>query len=657
MYEKLGQIDDKYIEEADASNIKKKNGRKKTALRVILIAAVIVLAGAMVFIPVVSLLHGDSDVVTTTEQRDSDDPITDDILKYADSDYYEIIKKLNDYKQSYQVNDGDDDVQFADEYDPGEDGYDQDQQKYVEVTDNQAQGVIEGDLIKRSDKYIYYLRYSERSVLEVYPADIELDIKAGESTTIDPIGSYNVDNGAIMNAEIFLSEDCGTITVIYTVYISSKERNTFVLSLDVTDPGNIKEISRLTLSGAFFSSRMINGKFYVFTRYDVQNYYYNNNEFTFSFDDPDDFIPYINKGAGRELFSADQIICPDDVNYNGYTCVYMLDGKTAELEDEIALLSYGSTVYVSSSNIYVARNAVTAIDKSLEYQTVSNKCDITRISYDGTALKYCGTVTVSGTASDRFNFDEYNGILRVVTSVSESVIKRDFWTYNENGTEKERYYFYSGSGITSASLYCVDIEEMRTVASVEKFAPNWESVRSVRFDGDHGYVCTSVEVTDPVFFFDLSDINNITYTDTGTISGFSSSLIDFKDGYLLGIGKGEDLNTKVEIYRKEGDRVISVSKFEYKGGYNTTASEYKAFFIDRERGLVGLPCYEYISVWDEHIYYSLLEFDGNEITEAYTVDISVNYSYLNKVRGVLVGEYFYIFSDTGICNVIRIDIE
>ena len=85
MYEKLGQIDDKYIEEADASNIKKKNGRKTASLRAFLIAAVIVLVGAIVLIPAVSLLHGDSSVVTTAEHRNSDN-IMDDILKYADSD-------------------------------------------------------------------------------------------------------------------------------------------------------------------------------------------------------------------------------------------------------------------------------------------------------------------------------------------------------------------------------------------------------------------------------------------------------------------------------------------------------------------------------------------------------------------------------------------
>lgn len=259
------------------------------------------------------------------------------------------------------------------------------------------------------------------------------------------------------------------------------------------------------------------------------------------------------------------IICPNEVNFTEYTCVYMIDGETNKLEDEYAILSYVNTVYVSSSNIYVAKNSWDTIDRDLDYQTISSECEITRISYNGSSLEYCGTVTVDGNAWDRFNFDEHNGILRVVTSVSEQVIRREIWTFNEHGTEKENYSFYAESGVTSASLYCVDIKQMRIVASVEKFAPQWETVKSSRFEGDHAYVCTSVELTDPVFFFDLSDINNITYTDTGTIPGFSSSLVDFKEGYLLGIGMGEHFNVKAEIYREEGDSVISVSKFELDG--------------------------------------------------------------------------------------------
>ena len=114
--------------------------------------------------------------------------------------------------------------------------------------------------------------------------------------------------------------------------------------------------------------------------------------------------------------------------------------------------------------------------------------------------------------------DEKDGILRVVTTV-------------EYGSYSDAYgHGWFVPAYTSASLYCVSLEDFETVASVEKFAPEGEQVQSVRFDGDYAYVCTSVNFSDPVFFFDLSDLSNITYTDTGEIEGFSSSLVDFENG-------------------------------------------------------------------------------------------------------------------------------
>ena len=101
------------------------------------------------------------------------------------------------------------------------------------------------------------------------------------------------------------------------------------------------------------------------------------------------------------------------------------------------------------------------------------------------------------------------------------------------------------------------------VAKVERFAPKGETVRSVRFDGDYAYVCTAIQLTDPVFFFDLSDLSNITYKDTGTISGFSTSLVDLGDGFLMGIGVGSLSTTlKVEIYVEGEQGVESYCSYE-----------------------------------------------------------------------------------------------
>ena len=83
-------------------------------------------------------------------------------------------------------------------------------------------------------------------------------------------------------------------------------------------------------------------------------------------------------------------------------------------------------------------------------------------------------------------------------------------------------------------------------------------------------MCTSIEMSDPVFFFDLSDLNNITYKDTGTIEGFSTSLVNFGDGYLLGIGRESWSTFKAEIYTEADSGVEAFCSFvQENANYST----------------------------------------------------------------------------------------
>ena len=172
------------------------------------------------------------------------------------------------------------------------------------------------------------------------------------------------------------------------------------------------------------------------------------------------------------------------------------------------------------------------------------------------------------------------------------------------------------------------------MASVIDFAPPREEVQSVRFDKEIAYVCTSIELSDPVFFFDLSDLSNITYKDTGTIEGFSTSLINLGGGYLLGIGRGNSWSGfKVEVYEEASDGVRSVCSYELE--YAQYSTEYKSYYVDRRNQLVG------IGVTDNmESRYILLHFDGYELVEL--VNVRLNGSPA-QMRGVCIDGYMYMF--------------
>ncbi|MCM1194625.1 MAG: beta-propeller domain-containing protein [Firmicutes bacterium] len=93
----------------------------------------------------------------------------------------------------------------------------------------------------------------------------------------------------------------------------------------------------------------------------------------------------------------------------------------------------------------------------------------------------------------------------------------------------------------------------------------------------------------------MSDIDNITYTHTGTIPGFSVSLIKFGDK-LLGIGEGDSsADLKIEAYKQtevnEEQKVVSAGTYTLKNC--SFSAEFKARFINAEHGLVGLQVIDY----------------------------------------------------------------
>ena len=248
------------------------------------------------------------------------------------------------------------------------------------------------------------------------------------------------------------------------------------------------------------------------------------------FDNEFSFLPAINKGKDFEVLPVEDIVTPETLSSARYTVICKLDETTLAFEDATALLSYSEEVYVSKDKIFATHEYTeTATVDNGTSEINKRMTDISAISYGDTEMEYIGTATVEGYVKDQYSLDEYEGMLRVVTTIDATV---QWTTPNEFGLVGT-----SNIGIsTSVNLYVISLENYKVIASVESFAPIGETVRSVRFDGTDAYVCTAIELKDPVFFFDLTDVNNITYKETGTIEGFSTSLINLGDGYLLGIG-------------------------------------------------------------------------------------------------------------------------
>ncbi len=610
LLEAMQLVDERYIEEADPTKKPKVItwlGKKSVKYAALAACVCCLIIGAIwLFAPI------------RTPKTDTS--------KHRDSDYYEIIEKLADYyhKDPEHANRWE---QLMDSLVNGgikEEGNDMEavpeaptpdgEQTYEEVTDNQVAGVTEGDRIKRSDRHIYYLRENTLYVYSIEGEDSKC-LATFEIPTEHMFMPY------YQSWELFLSKDCKTVTVLAGgAPVHEKDENRSIpsvvtlYSLDVTNPTTIRIKNKVTVSGDYMTARIVDDELLLITRYETYRQIDYSNVST--------FVPSIDLGNGMECISADDIYVPDTLSNGYYTVICKFDQETLALLGKKALLSFYEEAYITMDTIYATRNYQEKKDNAYLSYT-----EIVAVPYDEEKLEIQGSTSVEGEVRDRFSMDEYGGMLRVVTMTRVSEERRNGWTVSLNLVWDK----------TNANLYVIDLSTWETVATVEHFAPAGETVQSVRFDKENAYVCTVMKPTlsDPVFFFDLSDINNITYKDTGTIEGFSSSLINFGEGFLLGIGVGDEWNTvKIEVYAETESKVVSVCSYEIP--HARYSRNYKSYYINRDLSLLGLG----IDQGSDVARYLLLFFDGTALHEQLFTPLGGD---VEQHRAVWIDGYMYMF--------------
>jgi len=555
------------------------------------------------------------------------------VAKYAGSEYYDLIQKINEatytkprYKNNLEsvmgflggvVREGvKGDLMDAPNAAPPTTPV----SDYVEVTDNQVQGVIEGDLLKRSTTHLFYLAGATLRVYSIAGEESELvnSFKVSGFWPEDKDSNYD-EFSEFHDSQMYLSKDCSTITMVVDAYNMRVGSCTIVINLDVSDPANIREIGRIFVTGNYNSSRMVDGDLLLMNDFRIRA-----NGVDFSKEET--YLPQVGVIGDMKSVAAEDILSPEELTSTRYTVICKMDGKTLEVKDTAAFLSYSDTIYVSAETIYATRTF--AEKREVEgnlFQSVT-MTEITGVSYGGDTLDAVGSVAVDGSIKNQYAMDEYEGILRVVTSTAVAEMKQ----YQDG-----EFAMTGNATKRNVNLYCIDLENWSVAAMVEAFAPDGEAAESVRFDGNAAYVCTAivVELTDPVYFFDLSDLENITWKDTGTIDGYSSSLIQLGDGYLLGIGHGNSWNLKIEIYEETKNGVESVCVYERDCSFS---EDYKSYLIDREKDMVGLM----VADWrNSRNVYILLQFDGYELREVICRQFAGNTS---TTRGVIIDGYLYL---------------
>ena len=186
------------------------------------------------------------------------------------------------------------------------------------------------------------------------------------------------------------------------------------MSVDVSNPENMKVTGTASVNGGYMSSRLVDGNLLLITQFNVKSSDY------LKYEEEETYVPQIETSEGTESVPADNIVAPETLTSTRYTVVWKLDQTALTVKDSAAFLSYSDQIYVSKEAIYATRSFSEQQKDKEGYIHRASMTEISAISYAGEKMEYKGSRIVEGYVKDQYSLDEYEGILRVVTTTSVS---------------------------------------------------------------------------------------------------------------------------------------------------------------------------------------------------------------------------------------------
>ncbi len=380
------------------------------------------------------------------------------------------------------------------------------------LTNNQVAGVSEADFLQTDGTFLYIQSGSSLVVAVVFPPQnarimetlpIEgtlsgLLIDASHLVVITTEGAWRGPVGLMVDADWTIAPYWSASSVIVRVY--DRTMSPLVLQREVE------------LNGSFLGARAIGDHVFVVTN----SVLYRQNETI--------LLPTLR------VDDVNRTVQPSDIGYiesskNASSLLGLLNLNLSSREPPaltLLLANSQGTLYVSPTDLYLASTSWLQSGGTYDEGTLVQKLPLRR-----NATECVASMRVPGHINDEYSLDEFNGNLRVATTVGRAA----------GGAVGVWGVRFSGSAQSPSSTNGVYVlsENMTPLGRLEGLAPN-ETIRSARFMGDRLYLVTFKKV-DPFFVIDLADPARPAVLGYLKIPGFSEYLHPILPGLVLGIGR------------------------------------------------------------------------------------------------------------------------
>ncbi|MBN2194779.1 MAG: beta-propeller domain-containing protein [Polyangiaceae bacterium] len=349
---------------------------------------------------------------------------------------------------------------------------------------------------------------------------------------------------------------------VYDPETYTNETTSRVVALNVADPANIVATDEFDVPGEISDSRIVGNALYLVSY---------KNEHCYDCDRVETSVTSLDISNLGDIVEVEQLAFP---------------------ETEAGSGSYSQrSVTVTTDRMYVGGIGDTGYDGS-EIQVV----DISSPSGD---MTLGDTVEVEGSILSRWQMDEYNGVLRVVSQPQ--------WDSSQPPVI-QTFQIDSSTNLTP-------------LGRTEMEIPEGEDLRSVRFDDDRAYAITFFE-TDPLFTIDLSDPANPRQAGELEMPGWIYHM-EPRGNFMLGLGfdntndEGSLNVTLIDVSDIDHPALLDRANF---GGSWAKISEdqnrvHKLFNVEDELGLVFVPYSGYTSGCGSYTSgIQIIEYDTTSLT-------------------------------------------
>lgn len=522
--------------------------------------------------------------------------------------------------------------------------------KEYSTTNLQEEGVGEADSVITDGEYIY-IQKEQESVISIVKAD------GSNMKTVSKIsvGKFSQEEEQYLHEFYVAGDKLFLMTSRYEYNDNTSKDETVVITYDISDRTAPKEISRLSQSGSYASSRLTGGYLYVFSDYGVYG--------SVKKEEPGSYVPLVS----GEALACEDIFMPEEVDSSTYKVVTSVDitNPTAFVENRSVLCGSG-IVYVSNNNIYfTSYHSVYETDEDFDYT------EIWKFTYDKGQIVGTASGKVKGEITDQFALHESNGYLRLVTTYQK---KKWYEDVLGEGIAKMDMLVDSSEDRKNG-LYVLDAN-LSQVGVIEDLAPE-ETIYSARFFENTAYFVTFRQ-TDPLFSVDLTDPANPKLLGELKIPGFSEYLHPYGDGLLLGIGYDADNNgrqtgiklTMFDVSDPANVKELTthaVTEYNRNNGWASSDAMYnhKQILVDVEKNIIGFSYeeidygyygygYEDINRYvvygydKENGFYEKMNTTYSCMDEGYMTEEQreVNEKKRGNLRGLYIDKYFYTINQS-----------